>query len=764
MYTRFLERTFKVSVWASLILGVTQCAQAENSVAPLDLEEVVVTATAVNASKMEQSLSVSSIYQGQTNFSATFNAAELLSAIPGVRSESSGGEGNANITVRGLPISAGGARYVQLQEDGLPILQFGDVAFATADQFIRTSEVISRIEAVRGGSASTMATNAPGGVINFISQTGESQAGSLAITQGLGHTLNRYDFSYGQPLSNTNNRFFVSGFYREGDSVRDNNLKLKQGGQLNANITHEFDRGFVRLTGKYLQDHVPMLLPVPVTTRDGKISELPNVDPRKASFYSFYWQKNTTFDHTNRTIQSRINDGLSIDSRALGAEWQWDVTDTLTLEYKTRVSENSGRFIGIYPADNGYSNGPFRYATGAKVGLNYSDPVFTATVFDVALDDLGNTLSDLTLTKRLALSDLGDITATLGWYYSDQTLALTWQFNQYLMGLTGDNPALISNNQTATEPAGLLARGTDVFGGCCNRYIDVDYRTSAPYVSLGWASDHWTIDASVRQDQQQARGGINQAVNQQYLAANQTAVDYTVKETSYSVGINYQWQPDLALFARTSKGVSFNADRILFNGFALDGSSPIPVNQVQQHEVGLKWRYEGITAFLTLFDAVTEEINYEATTQRFTQRRYEANGSELELAYQAGRFAMQVGVTYTESRIDQAEDISVENNTPRRQPTWMYQVQPSWQAGLFDMGLSWVGATAAWGDDSNTIRLNRYTVLNGFIRTQFMQHFELVIRANNITNQRVFTEVEDDGHAARAMNGRSTTATIRYQF
>ena len=45
---------------------------------------------------------------------APTSSAEVLRAIPGVRSESSGGEGNANMTVRGVPISAGGARYVEV--------------------------------------------------------------------------------------------------------------------------------------------------------------------------------------------------------------------------------------------------------------------------------------------------------------------------------------------------------------------------------------------------------------------------------------------------------------------------------------------------------------------------------------------------------------------------------------------------------------------------------------------------------------------------
>ena len=94
----------------------------------LKLDSVVVTGTSTKISKMKQSVSVSTLDAEQIERSGATSAAELLRAIPGVRSESSGGEGNANITVRGVPLSAGGSRYVQIQEDGLPVLLFGDIA------------------------------------------------------------------------------------------------------------------------------------------------------------------------------------------------------------------------------------------------------------------------------------------------------------------------------------------------------------------------------------------------------------------------------------------------------------------------------------------------------------------------------------------------------------------------------------------------------------------------------------------------------------
>ena len=95
-------------------LAIAQ-AQPASKDDTLNLDRIVVTGTTQSASKMKQSVSISTLESEQILKLSPTNAAEVLRAIPGIRSESSGGEGNANLTVRGLPISAGGARYVQFQ-------------------------------------------------------------------------------------------------------------------------------------------------------------------------------------------------------------------------------------------------------------------------------------------------------------------------------------------------------------------------------------------------------------------------------------------------------------------------------------------------------------------------------------------------------------------------------------------------------------------------------------------------------------------------
>ena len=166
-------------------ISVPSFAQAQDT-ASAEAEDgnvIIVTAVARGQNRLESSVSVSAVGADQIADLSPPSSADLIRQIPGIRSEASGGEGNANIAVRGIPVSTGGARYIQLQEDGLPVLEFGDIIFGNADNFLRADRNIARVEAVRGGSASTFASNSPGGVINFISKTGQTEA-SRALPGG----------------------------------------------------------------------------------------------------------------------------------------------------------------------------------------------------------------------------------------------------------------------------------------------------------------------------------------------------------------------------------------------------------------------------------------------------------------------------------------------------------------------------------------------------------------------------------------------------
>jgi outer membrane receptor protein involved in Fe transport len=724
----------------------------------LNMERIVVTGTTGGTSKMKSSVSVSTMDLDAVLNAAPTSAADVLRSIPGLRSESSGGEGNANITVRGVPISAGGARYVQIQEDGLPVLQSGDFQFITQDAYVKIDGSLDHLEVVRGGSASTMATNSPGGIINFISKTGTEKGGSIGFTRGLDHDTTRVDADYGGPLSDRT-RFFVGGFYRSGEGMRNAGVTTEQGGQIRANLTHEFDQGSVRVSFKHLNDKTPTALPVPVTVSNGKISAIPGIDPRSASFYSPYWVRDVTLGKDQQAVSSNVNDGLSVKSTALGLEAQFRLGNGWTLSENFRYADNTGRFIGVFPGNNG-AVGSYTYATGPRTGQPYNGRAFSAVVFNTAIDDAGAMFNDVKLARTMNLGGGAKVTGTAGLYQSVQDFALTWNFNEYLMQASGDRPALL---QTASSTPGLVG---PAFGGCCSRAVDMQYKLTSPYANIGFEQGALNVDASIRRDMQRASGSANIATGGTfYDPATTQLVDYDIDHTSYSVGGNYRISRNVALFARVSDGVAFNADRILF-GTPLDGSVPISINTVRQIEGGVKWRSGGISSFVTLFQARTRETNYEATTQQSTANSYSAKGVEIEAAYHAGPLRVTGGLTFTDAEITATAPGAEAfiGNTPRRQAKVVYQLAPSYTIGGASFGLMVIGTGKAWADDAHTITMPAYAVVNGYLNYRVSERVLVALSANNLFNKIGYTEVEGDGHAARSISGRALKATVKYSF
>jgi outer membrane receptor protein involved in Fe transport len=709
----------------------------------LDLDEIVVTGTSRAKSKMRSSVALSTLGGETIQRSGVQSVAEVLRFIPGVRSEASGGEGNANITVRGVPISAGGARYVQLQEDGLPVLLFGDIAFATSDQFTRADNMVERLEVVRGGTASTLATNSPGGIINFISKSGEDEMGSVGLDVGLDYRYTRFNFDIGKRLTD-DVRVQVGGFYRVGEADgRNADFNAQQGGQIRANITKELesDNSYLRASVKLLNDSTPTFLPVPVRLVGDRVQTIPGIDPRNAFFITDRFPRDTTLGAGNTLVTSDPRDGLDVQTTEFGLEGAYEFAGGLRLENRFRISQNDGRFIGLFPSNSANT-------TPANT--------FNGVLFNTSLDSLDNLFNDLRLSRNFTTASDAALNLNGGLFYGKQDVAQTWYWNQYTISASGDNP-------TVTGPVGL---GPNTFGGCCVRNWDTEYKTLAPYLGLSYELDALSLDASVRRDKQDGEGFTLEddgTVPGRFDPRTRRGVNYDVSHTSYSLGGNYLASDAVAIFSRYSDGASFSADRLLF-GNPLDGSVPVAINEVKQFELGSKFRSGAFSAFVTLFNARTEESNYEVTTQRFTSNRYRANGIEVESGTRVGAFELLGGLTYTDAEISGSQDRTVVGNTPRRQAKLVYQLQPSYDNGKFQIGLSMVGTTKSYANDENTIIMPGFSVINAFGVYQLNDSIRLNFSANNVLNKLGYTEIEGDGHAARAVNGRSVRIGVSYAF
>ncbi len=771
----------------------------------MGLKELIVTGVNNPKSKIESSVSISTLRADQINQSAPRTTAEIFRAIPGIRSEASAGDGNTNITVRGMPISSGGSKYLQLQEDGLPVLQFGDIAFATSDIFLRADQSISRIEAIRGGSSSTMASNAPAGIINFISKTGEQEGGSLANTFGLDYQTYRTDFDYGSPITKDLS-FHIGGFYRTGEGVRTAGYNANNGGQIKASLTKKFNNGYARMYVKLLNDRAAAYMPMPIevsgTNSNPVYKSLNNFDALYGTLHTPFLQQNVGSGSNGELRRSDVADGMHPSSKAIGFEFGFDLGEGWNVENRGRFSANNGRFLAPFPANVG-STADMVNAISAAQGWTLSNPTLTyadngeaftgdkATIihmFDTELRNFNLFANDFKIKKKINEK----ITINAGLYKANQTISMAWLWNSYLTEVNGDGARLINIDTGATRLThnGQVAYGVPVWGNCCQRSYDTKYDIIAPYAGASFDLKDLSVDASIRYDIGNVNGtfatssqstkdmngdgtiSANELSVSSIDYAKSSAVNYTYKYLSYSAGANYKLTEMDAVFARYSTGASAKADRILFSSSILaGGDARATYDEIAQAEFGYKMRRNKLGLFLTGFFAnVNEQGGYEATTQKVIENDYKSYGLETELTYALNKsFDIRGSLTYTNAEITSGTN---KGKTPRRQAPFIYNFFLNYKFSKHSAGLNVIGTAKSFAQDDNKLVMPAYTITNAYVSFALSKSLNFSLNANNILNTLGITESEEGSIVenqaniirARSIMGRSVSATLRLVF
>lgn len=767
------------------------------------LEEVVVTGVVNPRAKIKSSVSITTLDVKQVEQSAPRSTAEIFRTIPGIRSESSGGEGNANISVRGVPISSGGSKYLQIQEDGLPVLLYGDIAFATADIFTRFDRNIAKIEAIRGGSASTLSSNSPGGIINFISKTGKTEGGSMVTSFGLDYNDFRTDLEYGARIGD-GLYFHAGGFYRTGEGVRSPGFTANNGGQFKMNITKEFENGSVTVYAKFLNDRAAAYMPMPIKVTGSNASpnwsSISGYDATSGTQQSPYLMHNVGLDGDGSLRRGNVADGMHPVSKTIGASVNFELADGWKVTNNGRFSSNSGQFITPFPAEvasaatiaNSFGAGST--LTYANDGTAFNTPnglVSRIHMFDVELNNFNNFMNDLRITKKF-----DKVGVTAGYFKSIQNISMSWLWNSYLQEVSDNNPRLINvtdagGNLLSTN--GLYAYGVPAWGNCCTRNYDTQYNVSAPYANVSFeATDKLSLEGGIRFDMGQVNGSFAGSSQTTYdinndnvisapetsvsaiNTANTTAVDYDYDYVSYSLGANYLIDARQSVFARYSKGASAKADRILFSGLNyLDGDKINSLDYLAQAELGYKRKFDRGYVYATFFTSTTtEEGGFEATSNSIIENDYRSMGLELESSYNVNNdLNLRGGFTYTKAEVTSGAN---DGNEPRRQPKMMYNFIPTYKFGKTNntFGLSFIGQTKAYAQDNNELVMNGFVIVNGFVEVGITKGLSLNIAGNNLFNTLAITEAEEGSITANTTNivrarplpGRSLSMALSYKF
>lgn len=771
------------------------------------LDEIVVTGVVNPKSKLESSVSVSTIGFAQIEQASPRSAGELFRNIPGIRAESSGGEGNANFNVRGVPVSSGGSRYFQIQEDGLPLNLFGDTSFGNADNFLRIDSNIGRVEAIRGGSASTQTSNGPAGIINMISKTGATEGGSLATTFGLDYQTSRLDFEYGQPLGNGLS-YHMGGFMRTGEGPREIGYQGNKGGQFKANLTKRFDKGYVRVYAKFLNDKAAMYLPMPMLLEGDNdnptYSNLPGFDITSDSQHSAYLQQSAgtnPFDGGGRHVND-VRNGNNPISKSLGAEFSFDLGNDWKIAGKARYSNNSGQWVAPFTAAvgtvaeiettardaAGAGAEPLVYADGDREAFNPDNGLAQIIhMFDVSVEDLSNFFSDMKITKKLG----DNVGVTAGLFTATQNTKIGWQWNSFLSEVKGGGQARLADFDGFSRN-GQFSYGTPVWGNCCQRKYNTVHNVNSPYVGVDAdITEKLNFDGSIRFENVNVNGniaggptsqgaydydgdgtiqGIEQVVP--VIAGNAGQIvndDYNF--VSYSAGLNYKINDGAAVFARYSKGASGRAaDR---NTYGTDGLADVQFDELSQIEVGYKKRLNNGTVNLTGFMSNTDEgISNELN--RTVGNPFKALGLEAETALAFGEnLSFNGSFTWTKAEIDGGDN---KGNTPRRQADLVYNLSPALNFGdskQHGVALSVLGTSKSFAQDDNALVMPAYAYFNLIGRAGLTEGLSLVLSVNNLFDTVGITEVEGNGDGAfnsdrlvraRSISGRSSTLSLQYKF
>nr|WP_294774259.1 TonB-dependent receptor [uncultured Flavobacterium sp.] len=767
------------------------------------LEEVVVTGVVNPRAKIKSSVSITTLDVKQVEQSAPRSTAEIFRTIPGIRSESSGGEGNANISVRGVPISSGGSKYLQIQEDGLPVLLYGDIAFATADIFTRFDRNIAKIEAIRGGSASTLSSNSPGGIINFISKTGKTEGGSMVTSFGLDYNDFRTDLEYGARIGD-GLYFHAGGFYRTGEGVRSPGFTANNGGQFKMNVTKEFENGSVTVYAKFLNDRAAAYMPMPIKVTGSNSNptweSISGYDATSGTQQSPYLMHNVGLDGNGNVRRGNVADGMHPVSKTIGASVNFELAEGWKVTNNGRFSSNSGQFITPFPAEVAAAStiansfGAGSTLTYANDGTAFNTPnglVSRIHMFDVELNNFNNFMNDLRITKKF-----DKVGVTAGYFKSIQNISMSWLWNSYLQEVSDNNPRLINvtdGSGNLLSENGLYAYGVPAWGNCCTRNYDTQYNVSAPYANVSFdATDKLSLEGGIRFDMGQVNGSFAGSSQTTYdinndnvisapessvsaiNTANTTAVDYDYDYVSYSLGANYLIDANQSVFARYSKGASAKADRILFSGLNyLDGDKINALDYLAQAELGYKRKFSKGYVYATFFSSTTtEEGGFEATSNSIIENDYRSMGLELESSYNVNSdLNLRGGFTYTKAEVTSGAN---DGNEPRRQPKMMYNFIPTYKFGKANntLGLSFIGQTKAYAQDNNELVMNGFVIVNGFVEVGITKGLSLNIAGNNLLNTLAITEAEEGSITANTTNivrarplpGRSLSMALSYKF
>lgn len=740
-----------------------QAAAADQPAADSQAPDIIVTGTAGGrgVDRMSAAFAVTNISAGDLLKSAPKSSAEVLTLVPGVWVESSGGVAGANITVRGLP-SAGDAPFVSYQLQGVPIYPASTLSFLENSSMFREDETIGNIQALTGGPGATFANGQPGLTVNHILKEGGETTEGVIRGSFTDYGTKRADVVLSGKLAD-DLYYMVGGYATTSQGLRSTQFDSEVGKQFTVNITKRFDDGKLNLYARYTDDHGAWYLPIPIN--------VPGIDLGTFTELGNYSRYATLATGPGQTRTYDLADGRGFKGTIVGANLQKEFGDGWKINARVAYTEGDANTLGLVNDGAAITVAALAASKGTAVttadgrtlaGTSYVENWGQWVVFK----HIRALTGEASVTKTIAGNDI-----TVGGYGSSYSSDDWWSLGNFRPMEVVANGNYLGANFSCSD---LAAAGSG--SGCWNYDIKDSGTTHSYAVYLAdtiRVTDKFKIDGAIRY-QHNSTTFINYANAAGTTYPDLTAPAQNISDTrhkvSWTFGLDYRIQNSLGVWARVSRGYFFPN----FDDYRNAGQNGTPLTaQLTSYEGGLKLQGSGYGLFATVFHNRYRGSSNGAVFGGVPLSNDDINATGLQLEGNVSiydGFSVRGNATFQKSKIVASTAPGVVGNEFQRQPNVQLHISPDYKFAVGGVKVDLFGTYGLVGrrysDDGNTVVLPSYAKVD-LGATVDVSGIQLGVFADNINNSHGLTEGDPRAISsanARPIFGRSFKFTIGYKF
>jgi outer membrane receptor protein involved in Fe transport len=837
---------------ATAAQGTAQPPAATASHEQADLDTIVVTGVTSKRNLLNSSVDVSVATTAEIEQKAPRTTADVLQLIPGIYVESTAGPVSNNYSVRGLP--GGGQNFIMLQEDGMPVLYGGggsDEYFQNDITIERVEAVQGGTSGLLSPNGAGATINFISRPLNFNEAEGMGrltgatygeQRADLFYTAPLPFLGNNVAFmvgGYADSTKGTRSSPFTYQTYHIKGAIE---KKFDNGGSVKFTYKRwdEHDPYYADMPYRYVNGQISG---VPgLSTQSGNV-----LGPGFATIgvpdscatgncvrnFSATNGIHGTGNQYRLDFEMPINDQWSVFARARYLQSNWDFNGifpgsgsgngslTSALNYLTPGATS--------PIDSTLAAGLAAFPGATQFGIrNLTTGQLISTSNPAALNALnGNGLLQQTVLNHqyLATRDLGtnfgvkyEITGS-GWSNSLTLGGMYYRVRQY-----NDQSAVatlvngVSNGSAIYDVEALNAAG-NVVGTLTNNGL-LSYgnwgagiwsntlNSTSEYFSdeLAVLDDKLRFDFGARREDVNnvlytgntaavspavpaGTGGLAQTVGSAF-DGTYTRTQATTIPTSWTVGANYAFTPNFAIYARYAAGNETNG-----------GNNLTKPTRLGLSEVGLRFGGYGLVAVVTGFHTTFNNQNYayiqpdNLAVQGSLRADLRINGVDVDATYRPPfdgfqAFSLNVKATYQQSKlqnvflgelingqtVNSTAASQYDGNIVQRTPQIMYSIQPTYDFpdrwGAVYLRYEYTGKI--YPDVGNGLSLPGYGVLSVGANVNFTPKLDLNLNVYNVTNELGLTEgnanagvtqkVVNGYFYGRGITGPNALVSLTYKF